>query len=156
MFQITLGSYVGPRNKISKEFSDQTVYNCQANKALDVRNPIVDIATKDDLSMLNYAYIPSLHRYYFVCDRVLQVNGIWSLSLTVDLLKTYETQLQTTKCMFRRSSDFFNTYLPDEIAPLTNRQVISNHIFPSSPFDNEIGTHGVIVTLAGSNYTGGE
>lgn len=150
MFDVILGTYSGPKNKISKKFSTQTTYSCQANDVVDVKNPNILIATSDNLSNLNYAYIADFSRYYFIVDCSVQPNGLWTLSLKEDVLKTYENQLKTTKAAFNRSSDFYNMYLPDHLAPVTQRQIITNKVFPNSPFDNQLETHGAIVLISGA------
>lgn len=151
MFEVQLGLYSGPRNKISKEMTDVKTYNCQSTSYINVKNPQIKISTIDNLSNVNYAYIPNFSRYYFVTSRTISVNGMWILQLSEDVLKTYENQLKTTKAAFNRSSDFYNTYLPDSQAPITSRQVVTNKIFPSSPFDNKLAEHGAIVTIAGAS-----
>lgn len=152
MFDIELGIYEGPRNKISKSWKSKNTYQCKENSEINVKNPVLTIKTSDNLSSLNYAFIKLFNgRYYFVTNRVAVANGLWRLQLVEDVLMTYREQLKTTRAAFNRSSDFYNTYLPDDRAPVTQRQVVTNKLFPSSPFDGKIAEHGCIVTIAGAS-----
>lgn len=151
MFEIILGRYSGPRNKISKQFDSQQSYTCKSNGPLNVKAPELTINTPNNLCELNYCYIPEFKRYYYIDNVVVMPNNIWLLHCQVDVLKSYEQQLQTCRVALNRSVDFFNVYLPDNMAPVTSRQIVSSHIFPKTPFDSDFSSHGAIVTIAGGS-----
>lgn len=151
MFEIVLGNFTEPPNTVSKVFRNQKTYNCQSNDVIDVDNPTITIQSNEILTDYNYCYIPIFETYYFVNSPVVSANGIWSLKLHVDVLKTYEDELKTMKAALQRSETFYNQYLPDNRAPLTPRQIVTNHIFPKSAFDNKIAEHGVVVMITGAD-----
>ena len=64
----------------------------------------------------NYAYIPSFSRYYFISD-TRWINGLWEMSLTVDVLASYRTGIGTLSEYVLRSSSSYNGSISDTLYP---------------------------------------
>lgn len=78
------------KNKIGKSLTDQISYNGTLRDETSVINPVV-LLEAVNLSLYNYAYIPEFHRYYFIRDIVSVRNGLWRISLDVDVLESFKT-----------------------------------------------------------------
>lgn len=65
-------------------------YGFEGNQDVDTPSIIIESASKPTY---NYAYIQELDRYYFVTSCVWLSGQLWRLSLRVDVLKTYATEI---------------------------------------------------------------
>ena len=69
---------------------------------------------------LNYAYIDSFHRYYFVSDWVWIV-GRWECRLTVDVLASFKTEIGDADKYILRSAHTYNADIIDSFYPTKNK-----------------------------------
>lgn len=51
----------------------------------------------------NYVYIPEFERYYFLDDYIIEVNNIYILKLSVDVLMTYKAGIFATHAFVTRT-----------------------------------------------------
>lgn len=92
MTTINFYSYNGHPNTVNKQLGDFTAIEGDLRQTFDVLRPTVTLR-KQPRPTFNYCYIPSLGRYYFV-DRVsFEGNNAYELTLRVDVLKTYESEI---------------------------------------------------------------
>lgn len=92
MTTINFYSYNGHPNTVNKQLGEFTAIEGDLRQTFDVLRPTVTLR-KQPRPTFNYCYIPDLGRYYFV-DRVsFEGNNAYELTLRVDVLKTYETQI---------------------------------------------------------------
>lgn len=92
MTTINFYSYNGHPSTVNKQLGDFTAIEGDLRQTFDVLRPTVTLR-KQPRPTFNYCYIPDLGRYYFV-DRVrFEGNNAYELSLRVDVLKTYETEI---------------------------------------------------------------
>lgn len=92
MTTIKFYSYNGHPNTVNKQLGTFTAIEGDLRQTFDVLRPTVTLR-KQPLPTFNYCYIPDLGRYYFV-DRVsFEGNNAYELTLRVDVLKTYETEI---------------------------------------------------------------
>ena len=104
MVTIQFYSYNGHPNKVNKQLDVSTSIKGDLRQTFDILHPDVILRTKP-LPTFNYCYIPSLGRYYFV-DRVsFEGNNAYRLSLRVDVLKTYESEILTATGRVRESDN---------------------------------------------------
>lgn len=67
--------------------------------ACNILNPIIIV--KDWNAACNYVYITDLGRYYYVTD--FTINGlVATVTLEIDVLKTYAAQIQSMRCLVDR------------------------------------------------------
>ena len=52
---------------------------------------------------MNYVYMPTLDRYYFIEDKTMIANRVYRLTLATDLLETYKTDILASVARFTRS-----------------------------------------------------
>lgn len=92
MTTINFYSYNGHPNTVNKQLGDFTAIEGDLRQTFDVLHPTVTLR-KQPRPTFNYCYIPDLGRYYFV-DRVsFEGNNAYELTLRVDVLKTYESEI---------------------------------------------------------------
>lgn len=92
MTTINFYSYNGHPNTVNKQLGEFTTIEGDLRQTFDVLRPTVTLR-KHPRPTFNYCYIPDLGRYYFV-DRVsFEGNNAYELSLRVDVLKTYESEI---------------------------------------------------------------
>lgn len=80
-------------------------------QATSLTNPIIRI--EYPMINFNYVYIPLFERYYYVVDVVSIVNGLWELSLSVDVLYSYKTEILQLNAYVERQATDYNPELVD-------------------------------------------
>lgn len=147
MTTINFYSYNGHPNTVNKQLGEFTAIEGDLRQTFDVLRPTVTLR-KQPRPTFNYCYIPSLGRYYFV-DRVsFEGNNAYELSLRVDVLKTYESEILAATGRVSESDN------PDPY--ISNRETIYKRTpnFDKVPFANTgllNETGGIImVTLKGN------
>ena len=74
---------------------------------------------------VNYAYIPSFKRYYFVNNITARHDGLMELSMEVDVLQSYYSQLLNLQFEIARSESVNSPFYIDTEKALMNRRVVS-------------------------------
>lgn len=148
MTTINFYSYNGHPNTVNKQLGDFTAIEGDLRQTFDVLRPTVTLR-KQPRPTFNYCYIPDLGRYYFV-DRVsFEGNNAYELTLRVDVLKTYESEILAATGRVSESDN------PDPY--ISNRETIYKRTpnFEKVPFANTgllNETGGIImVTLKGND-----
>lgn len=126
--KILFYSTASDRKKINKVLGNE-IGSSEAVLIKDntsVFSPVLELKkpTVGDWSRVNYAYIPEFGRYYFVSPPELRNDGIVLVSLSIDVLKTYASDLMTTQFMIARSESLWSRYYIDSEYPLMNRRVV--------------------------------
>lgn len=67
----------------------------------------------------NYAYIPTMGRYYFITGKTIVDNDHLLLYLRVDVLRTYSGSITGTTAWISRSASAGSWYLPDGLVPIS-------------------------------------
>lgn len=147
MTTINFYSYNGHPNTVNKQLGEFTAIEGDLRQTFDVLRPTVTLR-KQPRPTFNYCYIPDLGRYYFV-DRVsFEGNNAYELTLRVDVLKTYESEILAATGRVSESDN------PDPY--ISNRETIYKRTpnFDKVPFANTgllNETGGIImVTLKGN------
>ena len=92
------------KNKIGKSLTGEVTYSGSLRDETSVINPVILLAA-ENLSQYNYAYIPQFHRYYFISDIVSVRNGLWRVSLDVDVLESYKVGIKNLNVILSDSED---------------------------------------------------
>lgn len=151
MTTINFYSYNGHPNTVNKQLGEFTAIEGDLRQTFDVLRPTVTLRKKPRPTF-NYCYIPDLGRYYFV-DRVsFEGNNAYELTLRVDVLKTYESEILAATGRVSESDN------PDPY--ISNRETVYKRTpnFEKVPFANTgllNETGGIImVTLKGNDNDG--
>ena len=146
---IQLGFSGDPPNKLNKSFTVNTTLDCVFKDETDVVNPII-LVEMDYASMVacNYAYIPTNRRFYYITDVTSVSNALCTLSLEVDVLMSFKTDIRSLSGIVERNTYQFNTYQEDgQLSRLKKTQIQTkafNHTFV--PYTS------TVLTLVGSDY----
>lgn len=88
-------------------------------QSCNIVNPTI-IIEMNDVPVFNYVYIEKFNRYYYVNDVTNIVNGIWQISLKVDVLNTYKDEIKDQQAIITRQETLQNKYIADNLIPVTS------------------------------------
>lgn len=111
-------------------------------------NPTITLNHSGDF---NYNYAVYGSNYYFVRDKVARNNNLWEVSLTLDVLATYKTNILATTAYILYDATA-NTEISDNRLPMKTTKSISSNT-ATCPFVPDSGCY--ILSLTGSNGTTG-
>lgn len=77
---------------INKVLIDGQTFDGQARDEIDIMSPIVRFDT-DGILRYNYAYIPELQRYYVVDSINAYREGLWDVTMSVDVLMSFRADI---------------------------------------------------------------
>ena len=102
MIDLILYSINDGDNVINKNLVNGVTIPIHLKQGFDIVNP--DIVLNGDYRGFNYAYIPSLNRFYFI-NNVEQLNlRLVKLNMTCDVLETYKSEILNLNAIFIRDS----------------------------------------------------
>ena len=90
--EIALCVNLSEKNKIGKNLSSMNIFVGTLKEETSIINPVV-LMELENPALYNYAYIPEFNRYYFITDMVAVRNGLWRVSMHVDVLESFKTSL---------------------------------------------------------------
>ena len=136
---ITLMTTESPNNMIDKTVTIVADYSgAVARVNLSVENPVLILEESvANIMSANYCYIAEFHRYYFITDKTTDVNGLWTISLKVDVLESFKYDIYQLKGIVQRQKDNYDMYLRDDKIPVGARKTVAvrqigTSIFPIS------------------------
>lgn len=85
----------------------------------------------------NYAQISEFNRYYFITNVESVNNGLWRVSMHVDVLFTYRNQIRSNSAIIERNENNYDLLLNDGLFKTQQRPRIAQFMFPTgfSRFD---------------------
>lgn len=92
METIKLYQYNGDIRTINKTLPVPVELQGQIRNSFDLLTPVVSLKYEDGLKF-NYCFIPIFGRYYFIENITATGGDRYELSLSVDVLKTYENEI---------------------------------------------------------------
>lgn len=95
------------------------------------------------LAPLNYAYIDTFQRYYYIVDRNSLVNGVVELTLESDPLESFKAQILQRQATITRNQNEKNGYLKDANYSALAYEAIQYKHFPNALND----TSCILVTV---------
>lgn len=106
--------------------------SCLVRSPSSVINPVIELQTNP--LAYNYAYIAAFSRYYFISD-VVYNEGLWIVSLTVDVLGSYKDEIGIQSMYVLRSASSFDGSIADTTYPLT--AAYTDAIITGSPGEDD-------------------
>lgn len=99
---------------INKNIIYGDTFEGQARDETDVMNPVIIFDT-DIIFRYNYAYIPEFQRYYDVINRNAYREGLWEVSLAVDVLMSFRGDINQLNVVVDKQSmqENGNEYIDD-------------------------------------------
>lgn len=97
-------------NDVSLTYIDKT----------DISNPVLKLGKNIEPLNFNYVYIPEFNRYYYVSKPPTFEEGYYRVSLHVDVLMSFKTDLKKENVIVSRQEHKYNLYQNDERFKLYN------------------------------------
>lgn len=85
---------------------------CNFKDDTELINPVL-ILSDFDASVVNYVYIPSLDRYYYVTG-VTFSEGYYYVALHVDVLMSFKESIKNQDVVLKRSENYWDLFLQDD------------------------------------------
>lgn len=110
-----------------------------------IDRPVVTFsAMASALAPLNYAYIDTFQRYYWIVDRKSLHNGIMELTLESDLLESFKAQLLQRHATINRNENIAQAYLND-----AQYQAMAYQAIATKRFSGELNDFSYILMTVG-------
>lgn len=111
--------------KVLKEMEDLGKnITIQIVDGTSITDPIILVSGDDWIDKCNYVWMSKFHRYYFVKDVVVAPNDLRQVSLHVDVLKSFQSEIENISCVVSRQQNIRNPYAIDEKVVIEQRKSI--------------------------------
>lgn len=97
---------------------DATQFSCTIKTPSSIQALTVELNV-NYIPAWNYAYIPDFERYYFITGTAYD-RGVWEISLSVDVLASFKTDIGSTSMYVERASAAKTGTLIDKAYPVTD------------------------------------
>lgn len=152
-FPIQLMRNNDPYNKINKAPVPVLTVEGELKDNCTIVDPDIMIQYDGAFIGANYAYIPAFGRYYFIKNAETPSNGLWTLSMHTDVLKSFASSILNSPATVARSSNNFNMYLNDDHYGIQENPYIFTKSFPAG-FDTSLASY--VLALVGVSDNGEE
>lgn len=111
-------SFAKKNNSTLTPTTGRTQFDCIIKDGSGILNPEIqlDLGLAADPSQFNYCQIPDFERYYYVNEWYFE-RGLWTATLTVDVLATYKTQIGSSSLYVLRASAAYDGSVVDNLYP---------------------------------------
>ena len=118
--------------KINKNLIYGETFEGQARDEVSVMNPVI-LFEKENVLRYNYAYIPSLQRYYDVVERKNFREGLWEVTFSVDVLMSFRNDIMNLDAIVDKQSlpSIGDEYIDDGSLVSENVMFKTVYNFPS-------------------------
>ena len=90
-----------------------------------------------NIAASNYAYITEFGRYYQIVDKRADENGLFTITLEVDVLMSYCSDIKQLRGIVSRQKDNYDMYLNDSRIPVGARKVMAIRPWGSTIFTSK-------------------
>ena len=127
--EVCTGSYRGEANLISPQITLE--------------------ATEASMASCNYfsVYNGSLVRYYWVTEKTALRTGLWQISGSADVRRTFLDSIKASYGIVSRNQNFYNMYLEDGKIPVMAKPTMNIYQFGNTPFKRNV--HEIVLITAG-------
>lgn len=112
--QIKLYSTSSEKNRLTKTLTGEKNITGNLQNACDVINPVIIVGYDSSFLTKNYAYIADFGRYYFITGFETDNKEI-AISMHVDVLETYKTQIKNSTAHVVRSASNYDDFIIDDM-----------------------------------------
>lgn len=127
-----------------------TLKTCYWKTPGSIQAPVIELESAT-LPGYNYCYIQETNRYYFITGTSYNA-GVWELSLRVDVLASFKSDIGGTSMYVERASAEKNGNLIDRLYPVTNASTSSSTLFKNQ---STFAGGAFIVNVANGNANSG-
>lgn len=143
---IILMMNTSPLNKINKAVGTVATLSGSLVEESSIIDPVIIIESAT-LPTANYAQIPAFNnRFYYIRNVESVRDGLWRLTLHVDVLKTYASAILSNKAVVSRSTNLWNLYLEDNDFKCYADPYVITKDFPSG-----FNTYQLVLALLGGH-----
>lgn len=145
MYKYTLKLYKNSseNNDVSKTLTDEHRVTGYSRVVVDMLNPVIELAGIE-VNSYNYCYVQELNRYYYIENINISPNGVYRLSMRIDVLMTYRDDIMASHGLITKNREY-NPYTGD--VDVESRYTLEKHEFENG-FDFTNGDF-VLVTMRG-------
>ena len=114
LYQITEPENVFPKTIPAQPVSSHTI---TLKEGCSIDKPTISFSVGAAImATLNYAYIDSFGRYYWIRDRNMLVNGVCEMTLESDPLQSFATQIKAVPATITRTENrlLADAYIMDD------------------------------------------
>lgn len=147
---ITLYYTSSDNSQMHKSLQQITTIEAHPVDVINVAYPTFKIGSKERETLLNcnYAYIPELHRYYYIRPIGNYNNNNFILSLEVDVLMSFETHIKRLPAIISKcnNEDLINMNFNDGSFINQEGRFLETKIFPSGLLEKP---HNILIVAGG-------
>lgn len=119
----------------------------------DISNPRIELQVSwEDIKDVNYAVM--MNRYYWVIGKNMLRENLCQLSLRVDVLATYKTEIGASSLYILRSSAASDGTIRDNLYPSRGIAEYSRQAWPATPTTHTFASGVYVLNITGT-YTSG-
>lgn len=144
--QITLYTNSSDNVKVNKTLANATVTNCNLKNETSIKDPIIELSGNNSIVGFNYAFIPDFNRYYYITGITNVRNGLYRLTMSVDVLMSFKSQFLNCQAIIERQQNSWNKYLEDG-----KILTYSDTFTVTKKFPVELSNSTYILTVAGGD-----
>ena len=132
MIELNLYKNLSEKNRLDKNITLMYELTGDLKDKTSLTDPVIRIAGNiADVANVNYMYIPSFQRYYFINDIVSLNNEVFEINAHVDVLSTYKDGIRAQNAIVSRQEKKWNLYLNDGVFKTYQNPYIVTKAFPS-------------------------
>lgn len=117
---ITLYQNISENNRVGKTLINAQTFTGDLRQSTSIINPVI-MLNADNPTVYNYAYIPAFNRYYFINKIEAYRTGLFILTMSVDVLETYKTEIKGMLAIIDKNETVGNNYFNDGSFVLDSR-----------------------------------
>jgi hypothetical protein len=131
---MTIEFYVNQseKNRLDKTLVSAFNLNGELKEDCSIIDPVIKIVGDvSSMASVNYMYIPSFGRYYFINNVISINNEICEVHAHVDVLSTYKDEIRAQRAIVSRQEKKWNLYLNDGVFKTYQNPYIITKAFSS-------------------------
>ncbi len=137
---------VSESNALDKSITPLVLVTGTLRDESSIINPVVHVTDLENyIADINYAYITEFHRFYFVNNIDYIRNNLWRLSMHVDVLTTYKSEIRDNYAIIERNEKEYDLKLNDGLFQTQQNPRITQYPFPSG-----FNTWNFVLAVAGN------
>ena len=133
------------KNRVDKTLTSAFDLNGELKEDCSIIDPVIKIVSDvSSMASVNYMYIPSFSRYYFINNVISINNDICEVHAHVDVLSTYKDEIRAQRAIVSRQEKKWNLYLNDGVF-----KTYQNPYIITKAFSSGFTSQHFILTIAG-------
>ena len=133
-------------NVVDKDLTELATLTGTLREQSSVVDPAINFSGLTQyIDTANYAYISEFGRYYFITDIQYVRNNLWLLTMHVDVLYTYASQIRNNSAIIERNENEYDLKLNDGLFRTQQNPRIAQYPFPSG-----FNTWNFVLAVAGN------